>query len=110
MPKALQTEALLLLPLLLLPPERQYQAASLIVRSTMQPQGIPVQLRLPALHALNLADISSAACADAAAMLEQARSLWYLATWCSCLWAAAAPHPAEPLGQALCLHACTVHL
>ena len=73
MPKALQTEALLLLPLLLLPADRQQQAASLIVRSIVHPEGIPAALRLPALHALNLLDISGASCADAAAMLEEVR-------------------------------------
>ena len=73
MPKALQAEALLLLPLLLLAPARQHQAAALIVRAVGYPQAPPAALRMPVLHALNLLDVSGASCADTTAMLEQVR-------------------------------------
>ena len=79
MPKALQAEAILLLPNILLPPSQPCQAAGLLVRCLGYPHPPPPALRLPLLHALNLLDVSGPHAGDVAGMVEQvspAASFW----------------------------------
>ena len=90
MPKALQAEALLLLPSILLLPSQHAQAAGLLVRSLGFPHPPPPALRLPLLHALNLLDVSGPSAGDVAGLLEQVRR---------CIPACGSPKPVSGTGR-----------